>query len=137
MSSATEPRCSESRQLGELFHHHALVLNHSSNVGVLPQQQSPKAYKTSLQKHPVRFSYAKSTTVQRGNSCAGCAKGAGMNSAATGLQHAQQRAELAPGFSNESSSRISLGLPLALQRSAPLLALPQFLLQSAVVQAVK
>lgn len=48
MSSATEPRCSESRQLGELFHHHALVLNHSSNVGVLPQQQSPKAYKTSL-----------------------------------------------------------------------------------------
>lgn len=60
-----------------------------------------------------------------------------MNSAATGLQHAQQRAELAPGFSNESSSRISLGLPLALQRSAPLLALPQFLLQSAVVQAVK
>lgn len=92
MNSATKPWCGESRQLGERFHHHALVLNQSSNVGVLPQQQSPKAYKTSPQKHPVRFSYAKPTTAERGNSCAVCAKGVGMNSAAIGLQHACETA---------------------------------------------
>lgn len=92
MSSATEPQRGESRQLGERFHHHALVLNQSSNAGVLPQQQSLKAYKISLQNPPVRFSYAKSMTAHRGNSCALSAKGAGMNSVATGLQHARQAA---------------------------------------------
>lgn len=92
VSSATKPQCGESRQLGEWFHHHVLALKQSSSAGVLPQQQSPKAYKTSLQKHPVRLSYAKSTTAQRGNSCAVRAKGAGMHSAAMGLQHTHEAA---------------------------------------------
>lgn len=50
---------------------------------------------------------------------------------------AKQRAELARGFSSESSSATSPGLPLARQCSGPLLALPQLLLQSAVGCAVK
>lgn len=51
-SSATEPPCGEQRWPGEGCHHCPLVLNQGGKAGALPQQRSPKAYETSLQKPP-------------------------------------------------------------------------------------
>lgn len=76
MSSATELHCSESKQQGEWAHHLTPVLNQSSEVGALPQQQSPRSYKISLQKLPIRFSNAKCTP-PRGDLAVGMCQGTG------------------------------------------------------------